>query len=155
MSESDMKLVESCVLIGLEASEAGDVIHALGATLVDAGYILPEYVADVIEREGEFSTGLPTAVPIAIPHASSGNCVTTALAVGILKQPVGFGEMGTPGNRLDVEMVFLLAIKNVHEQTIWLRNLMKIFKNKELMLRLKSCDEPSQVVLLMSDALKG
>ena len=153
MNRSKLKLVESSVLIGLCATNASDVIQTLGGTLIKAGYVLPDYVQDVLKREEEYPTGLPTTIPVAIPHASSGNCVSTALAIGILKKPVPFKEMGSPEKRLDVEMVFLLAIKNVQEQTVWLKNLMKIFKDKEFMRRLQGCDDSSGVMRLMTGAL--
>jgi len=141
--------------VGLNASDIGEVVNALGRTLVDSGSVLDGYLEDVLRREQEFPTGLPTPIPVAIPHASSDNCVSTALAIGILDKPVTFREMGTPDRQLDVEMVFLLAIKNVQEQTLWLKNLMKIFKDKEFMLKLKNCMDSMMILQLMADALKG
>ena len=155
MEVSELKLSETSVEIGLQVSDAQQAIEVLGTRLVEAGCVRPEYIQDVIHREQEFPTGLPTAIPIAIPHASSGNCITTSLAIGLLKQPVSFVEMGSPGRRLDVEMVFLLAIKNVEEQTTWLRNLMKIFKDKEFLQRLRDCGDRQTAAQMMAGALKG
>ncbi|WP_197033444.1 PTS sugar transporter subunit IIA, partial [Streptococcus pyogenes] len=38
------------------------------------------------------------------------------VAVGILKNPVKFNSMIDPKDRLDVELVFLLAVKNPDSQ---------------------------------------
>ncbi len=48
---------------------------------------------------------------VAIPHTDSKHVNESNVAVGILKNPVKFNSMIDPKDRLDVELVFLLAVK--------------------------------------------
>ena len=150
MEEGNILFLDSMVELDLEAENADDAIRALGEKLVMTGCVNSAYIDDVIQREAAFPTGLPTSIPVAIPHACADNCVKTALAVGILKKSIPFHEMGAPANILDVDMVFLLALKDSAEQTTWLRNLMSVFKNNELLMEIRQCGDASKIANLIN-----
>ncbi len=149
-----LTLGTSSVIVNLSANNAAEAITKLGETLVHLGTVQEGYIDDVLKREESYPTGLPTVIPVAIPHAAPANCVNTSMAIGVLETPVSFKEMGTPTNRLDVEMIFLLALKNIEEQTEWLRNLMRMFKDKELLEQLRTCKNEETIVQLVTGALK-
>ena len=152
MEDGTLLFLDSLVLLDLEAGNADDAIRALGEKLVSAGCVNSAYIDDVIQREADYPTGLPTHIPVAIPHACADNCMKTALAVGVLKQSIPFREMGTPGNILDVEMVFLLALKDSAEQTTWLRNLMGLFKDNGILTKIRQCGNATKIANLINTA---
>ncbi|HEY3314221.1 MAG TPA: PTS sugar transporter subunit IIA, partial [Bacillota bacterium] len=61
------------VIVGLEAGTADESIRALGRRFVAEGHVREGYIDAVIKREHEFATGLPTAIPVALPHAEASN----------------------------------------------------------------------------------
>ena len=152
MEKGTILFLDSLVILDLEAENADDAIRALGEKLVSSGCVNRAYIDDVIQREAAFPTGLPTYIPVAIPHACADNCIKTALAVGVLKNSIPFHEMGTPGNILNVDMVFLLALKDSAEQTTWLRNLMSLFKSNEVLTEIRQCGDASKIANLINTA---
>jgi PTS system galactitol-specific IIA component len=130
------------ILTGIKASTPEQVLRALGERLYEKGYVREGYVEAVLGREREFPTGLPAAVPVAIPHTDAEHCRRAALAVGILSEPVMFGSMGSEDETLPVRLVFLLAVTQPKLQVRWLERLTKLFRDADLMR--KMLDETSR-----------
>lgn len=151
--EADIAFDSSLVEMDLRANSAAEVIARLAARLTGKGYVTPEFAEAVVKREQEFATGLPTAVPVAIPHTSARYCVRSALAVGLLKEPVDFGEMGNPQQVLPVRIVFLLAIADPDAQVLWLQRFMRGLRDAALLSRLAGARHPGEVVELVTAML--
>ncbi|GAB2469579.1 PTS sugar transporter subunit IIA [Xylanimonas ulmi] len=93
-------------LVALDAA-GGDreaVIRELASLLADAGRVsdLDGFVADVLAREAQTSTGMPGRV--GLPHAKSAHVSVPSLAVGRVPAGVDFG--GPDGA---ATLVFLIA----------------------------------------------
>ena len=71
--------------------------------------IEPVFVTALLEREKEYPTGLPTGVPIAIPHIHDG-CLRSFFSMAVLDTPVAFGCMGDPDETVETRLVFLFGI---------------------------------------------
>lgn len=71
------------------------------------------------------------------------------VAVGILKNPVKFNSMIDPKDRLDVELVFLLAVKNPDSQVKLLKDLMSVFQNIKLLKNIKNASTKEEVAKLL------
>ena len=123
-----VKLLESSVLVDLDAKDSDDVINALAGVLNEAGFVTDGYGRATIAREQIHATGLPTRpFPIAFPHADADGVNESALAVATLKTPVSFQNMADPDEALAVELVIMLANKNPEEQIETLRALAELF----------------------------
>lgn len=134
----------------LEGSNSMDILRQLGAELYRQGYVKESYIDAVIEREKEFPTGLPTkGVGIAIPHADAIHVNEEALILGILKEPVNFTVMGSHNDQVEVQLVFMLAIKDPQMQLNMLKRLMEGCQKEEVLYTLRNHDDLREVDRIM------
>jgi len=97
--------------------------------MVKEGYVKETFIQSTIEREKEFSTGLPLGqVNIALPHTDSIHVIKQGIALGTLEKPVDFRVMGDPEKIIPVRLVFLLAIKEDKDQVKVLKKLIDVLQ---------------------------
>ena len=128
---------EDLMEINLDAPSKETAIKVLADKLKALDYVNNDYYENVIRREKDFPTGLPTVIPIALCHTEREFVIQSALAVGTLKHPIDFQEMGTPERVVKAEIIFLLALNDPKDQVPWLRKMMTVFKSKEVMEKIK------------------
>jgi len=145
------------ILPGLEAADARDAIQRLSDRLVETGHVTPGFAEDVWKREQTFPTGLPTEpLAVAIPHADPDHVERSAVCVGVLKDPVSFGQMGTDGSTLlEVRLVFLLAIKEREKQVEMLGQLITLIQSPSLLEGLTTAAGPEEALKLIHATLGG
>ena len=98
------------ILLDASAADSTDIIEQLCARLRESGCIGDKYCQDVLAREREYPTGLPSeGVTAAIPHAFSDDVTETAVAIAVLREPVMFRNIADYDEELPVSLVFLLA----------------------------------------------
>jgi PTS system galactitol-specific IIA component len=102
--------------------------------MAHAGFVEKTYWEDVYKREGAFPTGLPTQpVAIAIPHANPDRVIKNGIAIAVFDQPVKFRIMGSnEPDKLDVPVVFMLALKDFKQQTAVIRDLLTLIQSKTI-----------------------
>ena len=98
--------------------------------LLESGYVKGNFLSHIIQREHNFPTGLSTKTlgtdlpNIAIPH-TEGEFVNTRLIVPVaLKNPVIFGNMIKPSEKLEVKFLFMLLETNPDGQAQLLSQVM-------------------------------
>jgi PTS system galactitol-specific IIA component len=139
----------------LKAANFQEIIESLGNRLQAFGYVKGSYVPAVIKRERIFPTGLPLGnINVAIPHTDVEHVNKPAIAVATLAHPVVFGNMGDPGNTLEVSIVFLLAMKEPHAQVNLLQNLVETFQNPEILEFLLGATDPKEIQKILQQHLK-
>lgn len=137
--------------IDAEAEGKEEIIKKLANLLISKGYAKESYLEAILERERIFPTGLPTeGVGVAIPHADIKHVIKPAIAVAILKNPVQFNVMGNPEEKVSVKIIFMLAITDPNVQLKLLQDLMEVFQNKELLLKLAVSKDVDTVLKLMT-----
>jgi len=140
----------------METTDARSTIAELARLLEAEGKVKTSFLKAVLEREAEFPTGLPTpGAAIAIPHADPQHCIEPAVAVGILKNPVGFAEMGSPQSTLDVRIVFLLSVTRPEDHVEWLSKLASAFQNPQFAQRLLEAKSPPQACNLLRNGIEA
>jgi PTS system galactitol-specific IIA component len=109
-----------------------DVIHFLCDRLMEKEYVTEEYFSQVIHREKNHPTGLPT-LPFAsaVPHADPIGVKNTGIALAILNEPVIFNAMDEPKKKLDVSLVFLMAFLR-GDQIALLRWISNVLSNQTI-----------------------
>lgn len=134
MSTTNGKLIltNDLIVTDLVAADKWEAIDKLAELHLAKGYVREEYAAKVREREEGFPTALPTTpFAVAIPHTWAEHCIEPAVAVGILREPVKWLEMGSNDKELDVCIVLLLSITEPEAQVHFLRQLIDFFTVSE------------------------
>jgi len=140
------------VLLDMEVKTWRDVIGKLGKLMLDKKDVKDSYIDAVIAREEELPTGLNIGdFYVAIPHTDSNHVNKSSIAIATLKSPVEFSEMINPAGKINVELVFLLAVKDPKQQVTLLKSLMSVFQNKQLLINLKNAKEKSEVAIILKD----
>ncbi|MDH6364998.1 PTS system galactitol-specific IIA component [Enterococcus sp. PF1-24] len=124
-------LDENLILTNLEVKNSSEVLKKMAEQLVKNGYVKPEYVQAIQEREQEYPTGLPSSTPaIAIPHANFELVNQTTLAIATLKQPVDFRNMENTAELIPVQIVIMMAIGEPHGQIEMLQKIVTIIQDE-------------------------
>ena len=142
------------VTLDMEAKTSREVIESLGKLMLSKNDVKDSYIDAVIAREEELPTGLNIGnFYVAIPHTDSNHVNKSSMAIATLKSPVEFREMVNPDGKINVELVFLLAVKDPKEQVTLLKSLMAVFKNKKLLIQIKNAKDKLEVVKLLQDVV--
>ncbi|ARD06257.1 PTS sugar transporter subunit IIA [Lactobacillus amylolyticus] len=127
--EKKQVFVADAVFVSNE-SDQDELLKNIYDHLLDSGYVKGNFLAHIIEREHNFPTGLSTKTlgadlpNIAIPH-TEGEFVNKRLIVPVaLKNPVTFGNMIKPDEKLQVKFLFMLLETNPDGQAKLLSQVM-------------------------------
>ena len=131
---------EQIALFNQHCETQEDVFNTLAGEFIEKGVAKESYLQGLKDREAVFPTGLRcTNMGVAIPHTDVCHVNKTQIGFMTLDAPVKFREMGTEDQYVDVEVVFMLALKEAHQQLETLQRLMALFMDDEKMDRLKNC----------------
>jgi PTS system galactitol-specific IIA component len=138
---------EDLVLLPMRAETAREAIVQLGERLKATGSVKESWTEAALEREETFATGLPTPeVGVAIPHTDAEHVLERAIAVGVLPEPVDFGEMGTPEDTVPVRIVCALAVAESDRLVTLLQRLVELFQTPGLLKRIVEAESRAEVV---------
>lgn len=143
---------QTMILTGVSAADAEEVIRLLCGRAMENACIEPKFITAILEREKEYPTGLPTEVPVAIPHIHDG-CLRSFFSAAVLKEPVAFRSMGDPDETIETRMVFLFGITDPSYQTAVLKKFSSIFQNGETMGRLQDTEDAKGLMCKMKELL--
>ncbi len=147
-TEETFALDPKCVQLQVKAADWQDAIRNTCKPLLDNGYVLPGYPADVIEREMQWATGLPTMpFGVAIPHAlKPDNVVSAKVAASLLAEPVSFKQSGgtEEDSPVEAKIVFVLALKDSSSQLSLLQNLMVAISDEDMLTALAAATTPEE-----------
>ena len=142
---------EKLIEINLAEKTKEAAIKVLADKLKVLDYVHEGYYENVIRREKNFPTGLPTVIPIALCHTEREFVKKSALAVGTLKNPIEFQEMGTPDRNVKAEIIFLLALNDPKDQVPWLQKMMTVFKSREVMEKIKFAKDSKELASYLKE----
>ncbi len=146
----DSKLVK----MNLNCASNEDALEQLANVLLEQGLVKDSYIEAIKERERVFATGLELIdMGIALPHTTPDHVNEPAMAVGILEKPVTFIGMGEPDHKIDVEIIFMLAVKKSDAQLKILQALLKVFQQEGKLKELKNCKTSEEVALMLKNLL--
>ena len=153
MDENFLALFDvNMMRVGAQAENADDAIRLLGEVMAEAGYVEETYWQDVLQRERNFPTGLPTQpVAVAIPHADPDHVIRSGIAVGVFSHPLTFCLMGSnQGETLQVSLLFMLALKDFKQQTQVIRDLLNLIQSGDLLVGISQAQTPCQIMDLIA-----
>jgi PTS system galactitol-specific IIA component len=110
-----------------------EAIALCGEKMSEYGYVELPFADECILREKEFPTGIPSEIPIAIPHAKSANIKKDCICLLRLDSPVIFNRMDSTDESVEVELVLNLALRDSGKHLVFLQKLMSIVQDVELL----------------------
>lgn len=123
------------------------VLKLMSEALTEAGVVKPSFVQGICEREERFPTGLQTEfIGVAIPHTDSVHVNQAKVAVAILSDPVPFVEMGTTDERVNVNVVFMLALMDPEKQLEMLQYIIELLQNQSVLKEILEARKGSDVI---------
>lgn len=123
------------------------LLEKLACRLFQNGYVKESYIQAIQERESAFPTGLNTTTyGIAIPHTDSKHVHEATIALGIVKTPVVFQEMGAEEVEVPVRLVFMLAIKEPEKQLETLQAVISLIEDEGKMQALVQAADEAAVL---------
>ena len=145
-------LHESLILLDLTPKHSEDVLKTMADALYKQGYVKETFFEALVEREKNFATGLPgEGVNVAIPHADSHHVNENAIAVGVCKKAVEFKMMGNHDETLNVEILFMLALKDGYAHVNVLSQLIGVIQDEALLQKLKSIRSQSELLTVLNE----
>lgn len=138
------------IALNLEVKNKEEVIRELGKRMFEKGYVKHTYIDAVLEREKTLPTGLDIGeICVAIPHTDSKHVNESNVALAVLKNSVDFNNMIEPSKKVQVRVVFLLAINDPNSQVSLLSKLMSVFQNVNLLKQIRNSSNIEEVAKLL------
>jgi PTS system galactitol-specific IIA component len=155
IEERNMNLFidEAIIETKLSVIDSSSVIKNIGKKLLQAGLVSDDFIEAVISREGEYPTGLPTSIPVALCHTDPEYVKCSFLTVATLEKPVQFHEMGNPGNIQEVKIVFFIGILNKDKHIDVLKNIMKFIQSDQLLQSIYATDSKPEIKKILLENL--
>lgn len=146
---------EELIKIGIKNKSKVEVISLLSELLHNYDYVSDGFCEAVLEREKKYPTGLPFPIGVAIPHTDAIHVYKSAIACGVLSDPVRFGEMGSVDKEMDVKIVCVLAIEKPEMIIPVLRNLIKNFQNTVFLNEILNAKSPKSLTNILKNNLSS
>jgi PTS system galactitol-specific IIA component len=155
MANTITKLLEpTAIRLQLEAKTSKDVIETLGNLLYQAGHVYATFVNGALEREMTLPTGLQLGGQInaAIPHTDVCHVIRPALAMATLTEPVMFHNMVAADEEVPVQIVFVMALKEPHQQIEMLQEVAGVLQNADVIEALMKAKDEKEVMAILEKA---
>ena len=135
------------------AASKEEALKMLADEFMNSGVAKDSFFEGIITREKNFATGLSLDnMCVAIPHTDPEHVNRTQIGFMSLEEPVEFVEMGTDDKLIPVTMMFMMALKEAHQQLDMLMKLMDVFQNNDLMERFAKADTYEDYYELIKEA---
>lgn len=138
---------ENIIELKVKVDSDKDIITKLARILTQKRIVKSDFLEHVLEREKQFPTGLAikNGLGIAIPHTDSVYVNKSQIAVATLEKPITFKDMVDSNKRVKVNVVFMIAMSQPHEQADLLSNLINMCQRSEAIEDLINADSKETV----------
>jgi len=138
------------IFANVKVEKAKDIIKILGEALVKNGYAKNGFVKTVLQREKKFPTGLNTSIPIALPHVDASFTLRKGFAIGTLKNPVMFNQMGEPDKKVGVRIVLMPVLTKKSEENAAFYELLQKCRDSKIAHKLLECNTPEEIKVILT-----
>ena len=146
------ELDKSVIVPDLEAESWEDVMKSLGQKLIDEGYTKESYIDALLTREKDFPTGLDIdGLGVAIPHTDVSHVNKAGIAIGVLKKPVTFIQMGSDDEEIGVKLVFMLAVTDPNAHIDELQRIIEIIQDKDVLEKLFTVTDKDTIIEVIKE----
>lgn len=141
---------EKVIILNGSAKTKEAALSELANLMLIKNSVNESFLENVLKREEVYPTGLlVNGVGIAIPHTDSEYVKKSQLGFMSLESPVVFNEMGTLDKEVEVNLIFMLALKEAHEQLSMLQQLIEMFQNESVISSLFEIETVEEFIKLM------
>ncbi|UDM78528.1 PTS sugar transporter subunit IIA [Vagococcus fluvialis] len=142
---------EEVVLFQSATITQEEALTKLGNKMLEKNIVNEHFLENVLKREQTYPTGLAVnGIGIAIPHTDSEFVIKSQLGFMSLEDPVTFYEMGTLDQEVEVRLIFMLALKEAHEQLAMLQQLIELFQKDEVVEQLLKVSDVTNFLDIMA-----
>jgi galactitol PTS system EIIA component len=140
------------IFINPKTSSYLELFRLFHKSLFERGYVKKDFYKSLAAREKSYPTGLDTEpIKIAIPHTDSDMIIKEGLALAVVDTPLAFEKMGNPGSIIQVNIIFLLLIKNYKAK--FYHNLLNKIRNSDILQRIYKTEDRQDLCLLLTELL--
>lgn len=144
---------QNLCLFHLDVENQKELFEKMYQTLYTNQCVKESYLDAIIKREEEYPTGILFAdTGFAIPHTDSKHVMKSQICFASLNKPIEFKDMTNINHSISVELVFMLAMSQPHEQIQTLQNLMALFQDEESVKKLKECSSQEEFKTILSQS---
>lgn len=141
---------EKVIILNGSAKTKEAALSELANLMLIKNSVNDNFLENVLKREEVYPTGLlVNGVGIAIPHTDSEYVKKSQLGFMSLESPIVFNEMGTLDKEVEVNLIFMLALKEAHEQLSMLQQLIEMFQNESVISSLFEIETEEEFIKLM------
>lgn len=149
----DKKLFsKKIILFHQDIKDQDEIFEKLSKYLLEQDIVSKGFLKAVKKREKNFPTGLKlkSGFGVAIPHTDPKFVNRDQIGFMSLNNPIQFRQMGSETEIVEVRMVFILCLKEAHEQLDMLQNLMTLFGDDMKIKKLYECKSLNTFLTLIS-----
>lgn len=126
-----------------------DLLSSISDYLILNGYVKPEFKEEILNRENQFPTGLITkTINISIPHSETEYVLKEGIIIVIPTENIGFNRMDSPEEEIEVEVSFILLLREKNRHIAVLQQLAKLLQWEGLR-KIKDCSSREDVEQLL------
>ncbi len=146
-------LHEELIVTNLKVESKEDLFKVLYEKLYNSGFVKESFLDGIKSREEKFPTGLQlNKYGVALPHTDPEHVISPAIAVATLAKPVIFKDMAASSNDLEVNVVFMLALKEAHSQVEMLQKLAYLIQNDSQLEMIVHAKNGEEIIGIIKDA---
>lgn len=140
-------------LFDIEATNQQEILTTMAQMLYVHGMVKQDFLAGILQREQQYPTGLlVNSTGFALPHTDSSKVNRSQICFASLKHPIMFSAMTNEQEKVAVKFIFMLAMKQPHEQVENLQNLIALFQNEQQIARLTTCHCVNEFIAILDQA---
>lgn len=145
-------LNESFIFTNKNFKNIEEVIQYVGKKMYEERYVKETYVRSVIEREKNLPTGIQISheESVSIPHTDSEHVNETVVAIVSLEKPIEVYSMIDPKEKLQTELVFVLAVAKNDNYMEMLSDLMAFLQDQEKLKTLKNAQKKEDILAILA-----
>jgi len=149
---SGIRLIDQLVTLDLVADSAETALEKIFRWDSTNSFFKATWLDSAIKRESEFPTGLPTLIPVAIPHTDSVHVKADGVGFFKLKNSIEFGEMGSLDDKVQVKMILPLLITNPAEQVDLLVAVIGALQDADFLNALDAANSSEEIITIFRGA---
>lgn len=153
VTREDIDVQPSLSMVRPAFRTSAEVLTAVAVAALEQGYAGPGFEAALLAREELYPTGLPTPLPVAIPHTDPEHVLHPGMAAVLLDPPVDFGEMGGSGATVAARLVVVLLVNDPTAQVQLLAELVATLRRPDLADHLAGCATGEELAVTLRGLL--